>query len=208
MVSAKLQEVKIGEKITWGNYQGEPILWRVLDKEEEKALLMSEKCLDAQPYHCEWEEVTWEDSRLRGWLNDVFWHAAFSEEEQGSILSTLCKNEPNPKYNTSGGNDTEDFIFLLSLSEAEKYFASDTERRARATEYAESKKTGTDSEGFTWWWLRSLGFVENCCAEVKCDGSIDYVGRLTYFTGCGGTSTTTVANGVRPAMWIRLDEKI
>ena len=45
----------------------------------------------------------------------------FSNEEKGSILLTDVLMEDNEMYQVDGGNDTQDHIFLLSASEAEKY---------------------------------------------------------------------------------------
>ena len=42
---------------------------------------------------------------------------AFNKEEQASIKSKDLVNEKNSLYGTTGGNDTLDNIFLLSISE-------------------------------------------------------------------------------------------
>ena len=39
-------------------------------------------------------------------------------------------------YGTNGGKDTEDWVFLLSIGEAERYFEDDEDRRTFPTEYA------------------------------------------------------------------------
>jgi hypothetical protein len=124
-------------------YDVEPIAWRVLDNKDGKLFLLSEKNLDAKPYHVDWESVTWEKSTMRSWLNgyaaDKNWGdddptpntsnagidysgananfigTAFTEAERESIATTSAVNDDNPDYGTAGGNDTDDKIFLLSL---------------------------------------------------------------------------------------------
>jgi hypothetical protein len=95
--------------------------WRVLEITESKALLMKEDALHAMPYHTDYKPVTWESSSLRQWLNSEYLDEAFTEEERKDILLSSIINEDNPVYSTDGGNNTEDYIFLLSISEALKY---------------------------------------------------------------------------------------
>lgn len=82
-------------------------------------------------------------------------------------------------------------VFLLSISEVNKYLKLNASRRCSATAYA--KAQGSDFYS-SWWWLRSPGIDSAWAALVYCyDGSIDY-------SGIG------VHNGfaVRPALWIDL----
>lgn len=95
--------------------------WRVLENTGSKVLLMKEKAIHALPYHTEYVPVTWESSFLRKWLNSKYLESAFTQEEREAILLSIMINEDNPVYNTEGGNNTEDYIFLLSISEALKY---------------------------------------------------------------------------------------
>lgn len=95
--------------------------WRVLENTGSKALLMKEEALHSMPYHTEYEPVTWESSFLRQWLNSKYLDNAFTQEEREAILLSSMINEDNPVYGTEGGNNTEDYIFLLSISDALKY---------------------------------------------------------------------------------------
>jgi hypothetical protein len=71
---------------------------------------------------------------------------AFSATEQARILTTHLDNPNNPFYNTSGGNATDDKVFLLGLgdvygensnySSGNWYFNNNTDRQAMATWYA------------------------------------------------------------------------
>ena len=68
---------KAGDLLTFGSYEQddnqrdgrEPIVWRVLVVEGDKALLISDICLVAKPYNTKWEAFTWESCTLRAWLN-------------------------------------------------------------------------------------------------------------------------------------------
>ena len=65
------------------------------------------------------------------------------------------ENADNPRYGKSGGRDTEDRVFLLSLWEAEKYFEDDEDRRTFPTVYAIAQDVYVNSDlGTVWWWLR------------------------------------------------------
>lgn len=102
-----------------------PIEWLVLARDGNKALLISRYWLDAQPYNTDHTSVTWETCTLRTWLNVTFYNKAFSSDEQAAILTTSVdngKNQGYSKWSTSGGNNTEDKVFLLSYAEANKYF--------------------------------------------------------------------------------------
>ena len=70
------------------------------------------------------------------------------------IIKTKLVNEDNEQYGTNGGNDTEDYVFILSASEYRKYLApgSGNEKyldllRSEEDYYYNSIK----------WWLRTPG---------------------------------------------------
>ena len=61
------------EVYTFGNYEqggGQaPIEWIVLDRQEDRLLLLSKYTLDSKPFHeVEDRDVTWADCTLRSWL--------------------------------------------------------------------------------------------------------------------------------------------
>lgn len=135
-----------------------PIEWLVLARDGNKALLISRYWLDAQPYNTDHTSVTWETCTLRTWLNVTFYNKAFSSDEQAAILTTSVdngKNQGYSKWSTSGGNNTEDKVFLLSYAEANKYFGvtydniSNTKSRVAPTAYAIAHGTWTSSSNKT-----------------------------------------------------------
>ncbi len=47
----------------------EPVKWRVLSNGNQQLFLLSDQNLDVFQYHTERENVTWETSTIRSWLN-------------------------------------------------------------------------------------------------------------------------------------------
>lgn len=191
----KMYACSVGEIIQFGNYH-DSNEWIVLKKEDDKILVISRYCLDCQPYNTTREDITWETCSIRQWLNDTFLNEAFSEEEQAKIISTSIVNTDNNDYNTDGGNDTIDKVFLLSINEANQYFSSNTNRRTAATSYtiAQGAYSSSNNDN-TLWRLRSPGYNQETAAYVNCDGDI---------IKSGGSVNQRICSAVRPAMWIDL----
>lgn len=217
---------KAGSYVTFGTYpqtssgtDSTPIEWMVLDYDaaNNRALLISRYGLDAQPYNEKSVEITWEKCTLRTWLNSTFYNKAFSTSEQSAILPTNVDNSSSQGfslYSTSGGNNTQDKIFLLSVEEAYKYFnvqysvsnntkANNTKSRVQPTAYAieqgayisnGSKTAEGTAAGI--WWLRSPGSVQDSAAFVNYDGSL--LSCYVYFASCA----------VRPVFWLALNADI
>lgn len=179
----------------------EPIEWIVLDKNDNgEFLLISKYGLDAVPYNRAHIDRTWEKSTIRTWLNRDFYNAAFSADDQERILTTHVTADKNPSYDTDSGKDTEDKVFLLSITEARRYFSSDNAgmcvptKRAIANGAWVSDSYNVNGEATCLWWLRSTGSVQNYAANVYFGGYVlDYGSLISSRDIC-----------VRPAMWVRL----
>ena len=193
-------EYKVGKTIEFGNYPQDkdgtekPIEWIVMKKEGNQILLLSKYVLDAKPYNKEWEDVTWETSDIRQWLNNEFYTTAFNKAEKAKIQTSLIKNEDNSEYGTNGGNDTEDKVFLLSEKEAETLFSNKEERIAKATEYAQKSGVYVNEEKAAWWWLRSPGDDSDSAAVVPDSGGVGRNGDDVYRDDVG----------VRPALYLNV----
>ena len=196
-----------------GGYNTDPIKWRVLENANGQLFLLSDQNLDVFQYHTEYESVTWETSTMRSWLNgygaaqntgsdngidytsDNFINTAFSDGEQGAIVDTTVVNDDNPDYNTEGGENTNDKIFLLSVDEARNssYFADDNSRKGTNTAYVadggkiDGNMFGVGEAGY--WWLRSPGDYGFIAAIVYGYGGVD----------SRGSSVSYVSRAVRPA---------
>lgn len=210
--------IKVGDIVTFGRYpqtaegtDQTPIEWIVLDYDEtnHKALLLSRYGLVAKPYNTERTDITWEKCTLRTWLNGEFLNKAFSAGEQSAILITKVDNSASQGYSewdTDGGNNTEDRIFLLSYAEANRYLgvtyggSNNTGARVAPTAYAIANGADTsykyqtaDGEAAGWWLLRSPGRGQGSAAHVEGDGSL-------Y-----STSVSHDGSVVRPAFWLNLN---
>lgn len=102
-------------------------------------------------------------------------------------MTSKVTADKNPKYSTSPGTDTQDQVFLLSVPEVEKYFASDDERRCEPTAYANALAQGV-TKG--WRWLRSPGSISRFAACVTNDGArlarrMGGLVYLQYINACG-----------------------
>ena len=175
----------------------EDIEWLVLEVTDSKVLVISKYALDCTPYNTSYTHITWETCTLRKWLNNDFINSAFSADEKARIPTVTVSADKNPHYHTDPGNATQDRVFLLSITEAKKYFNSDGARQCKPTDYAAAKEAyGADSNNsYCWWWLRSPGDNQPVAAPVDDLGLV-----LSY--GCN-VDQPDIA--VRPAMWIDLN---
>ena len=114
------------------------------------------------------------------------------------------KPQCNGLWHTSGGNSTQDRVFLLSCAEARRYLHLDESRnnlvpRLAPTAYAANRGAWRNSDVLTadgeasgWWWLRSPGYQHDMAAIID-----EY----------GALGTATVVNAavcVRPALWVTI----
>ena len=194
-----MKTAKVGDTVKLGNYEQdnvttngkEGIEWLVLDKQGAKLLLISKYALDCQLYNKEKKNVTWETCTLRTWLNGTFLNTAFSAAEKKQIMTTTVQNPDNSTNKTKGGNATQDKVFLLSIDEAKKYFASYSVRACACTAYADLQGAYV-YKGNCCWWLRSPGEYQNYAAGVHYDGDVYARGYNVDFFDIA----------VRPAFWI------
>ena len=207
-----LKDAAVGDVIVFGSYEQdnndangkEPLEWLVLARDGNSVFAITLYAVEYMQFHSSLEKVTWETSAVRAWLNGDFLHAAFSGEEAGKILTTTVAALPNPDYpNSKAGNDTEDKLFLLSLQEAQQYFADNQSRicaptetvAARAGVFAHTRKTWYSSNDYICdWWLRSPGMYK--------DLYVSYVNHSGSISGGGQVYLTGTDFCVRPAMWI------
>ena len=197
--------------IYFGNYYQsnsstkEPIKWRVLSVNGNDAFLLADQNLDAKPYNEKSTDVTWATCTLRTWLNDAFLNTAFTSAEQVAIKNTTVVNDDNPYYDTEGGENTTDKVYLLSIAEASNTaygfngeFGTESEtREAKNTAYAKEcgawTSTSTEYEGNGCWWLRSPGDYSDLASSVSDNG---------YGYGLDDVYKDIIA--VRPALHLNL----
>ncbi len=201
--------MQIGDKITFGKYE-----WRVLDIQDNTALLITEYIIEQRAYHEAYKDITWADCSIRKYLNGDFYDK-FDVNDKERIIPVLNKNPDNQWYGSKGGADTRDNIFLLSLEEVCKYFGnslSKLQNRGKNQRYWFERKDENnskrlarlqDKEWCWWWWLRSPGRVNVKAVYIfGTDGNIGIQGNNILK---GNISDGKCTGGVRPALWINLE---
>lgn len=173
----------------------ESIAWRVLWRDKDFALVISEYGLDCMPFHHDYRAITWARSDLRVWLNYEFLPYAFTADEQKLIATGATSADYNPKYKTDPGYETDDKLFVLSINEALALFPEERDRRCYPTDYAVARGCKVNKEfGTCWWWCRTPGCDNFYVTDVRPVGEINYV----------GSDADRGYLCVRPAMWISL----
>ncbi|MBQ8538723.1 MAG: TIR domain-containing protein [Ruminococcus sp.] len=201
----KCKSADVDSYVKFGTYEQdnnesngkEDIEWRVLEKKDNKILVVSKYALDFKPYNDIRIYSTWTDCSLRTWMNDDFFNTAFSDKEQAVIPTVTVPAHNSYMYMSKGkvSESTKDKVFILSTQELDKYFGVvdlDFGWKAREiswepTDYTKTKGTSSTNGS----WLRT-STLENIDADyIYEDGHIDYenIDHLNY---------------VCPAMWIEL----
>ena len=204
------ENAQVGDYITFGSYEQdndttngkEDIQWLVLEKQEDKILVLSKYALDYVYFSEEnknyelpqqVKNVSWENSTVRKWLNNEFVRESFSAEEANRIPTVTVSVNANDEYYLDEGEDTKDRLFLLSVDEALEYFPTDEERICLATEYIKGNVAivGNQTDSNAMWGLRTRK-KGNIYVSVLWNGDFynNSVGDIVI---------------VRPAMWINLN---
>ena len=208
----------------------EPIEWIVLNKTDTEILLLCKYIIDYQVYNTTDTDVTWENCYLRSWLNTDFYNVVFSDAEKNIIKKSKVSNDNNPKYNNDR-YETLDNVFILSLEDLENQeygFLSDLSyrdinRRCSATEYCKklieqnyneksidylgeyegnSYEGGTHDHGLTRKGEPSYSFLSRSRYKTYQYNQIILSGKY----GDKEISSITEKNGVRPAIYIKLNK--
>jgi hypothetical protein len=182
--------------------------WRVLDVKDGKALVLSDKILAKRAYHEKNLEITWEKCDLRQYLNGQFYDATFSVEEKGRIAETAVSTNDNRWTKASGGNDTNDKVFLLSMEETMQYLGDikkldndDALPMFINDDFSEKRVAKTQEGNAAGWWLRSPGYY---CYECGNNSSTATIITSTGALGVVGDYVENEKEGVRPALWVKL----
>lgn len=209
-----LQGLNVGDLFTMGTYEQdndltngkESVLWKVLDKQGDKLLVISDKALDSSmfAYNRNWNgygesDTIYQDSALRLWLNHYFVETTLTYSQRELII------DPQLPDVTDGKSDR---AFLLSKEEAETYFPDSESRRALNTDYSylhyklkmNRMGWGVDSmHRHANWLLRANSgdeytawFVWDYSTIYWSPGDIAHAGSEEFYM-------------IRPAMWLRIE---
>lgn len=209
-LTAQTSNISVGETISFGTYEQdnngangkEDIQWQVLAVEGQRALLISRYALDAYPYNDKRVDTTWETSTLRWWLNNTFMNDAFRADESQAIIKTQVDNSSSQcysSYRTSGGSNTEDYVFALSYYEAQHYFPNESSRVCANTPYAAARAKAQISDSYN-------SSVRNCCWWLRSPGDAQSNGIIVFSDGKCQLDIVNNASGcVRPAIWVNVN---
>ena len=198
--------VKFGRCLQNNAKDMEPIIWKVAEKGDGEALLISVGAVLAIPYDEGIEKdvvhAVWADSSVRAKLNGSFLDTSFTDEERAIIVKSHVSNRPGRTYRMPSGPDTDDYIFVLSTEEARQYLPYFWNRILWSVpDYI--GKSGIHAEQFTICfipfqgyrsWLRTAGVTEYATSVIEADGSINEKGINPVFI-----------QAVRPALRVRVE---
>lgn len=184
-VKETMADANVGDAVIFGKYEQngndadgkEALEWIVLEKQEDKILLISRYCIENLPYNTERTAVAFNESTLCAFLNGDFVKNAFNESESGALVA-----------------DGDIKVGLLSNEQAEKYYEYDSWRACSPTEYAMGKGARAEN-GYCWWWLADNGNFANSASYVHFNGTVQDKGFAVDYD--------LVA--VRPVIWVNPD---
>lgn len=175
----------VGKTVTFGKNPdtNEPVEWIVLEYDEEKMLVVSKYILFDMSMTDGYERTwTWETCKVRNYLNDTsdsgFLGSYFSLEEQNMIIPTTVVGDEESSI-------TVDKIFLSTLSNIEDLMLV-------YQRYVYDLDHG--------WWL--LSYWNSWYNHM----SMNYIGYKNEWISGRGKYYSSSSNGVRPSMWITLDD--
>lgn len=194
----------------------EPIRWRVLAKNGDDALLLSDKILDAGKYDAGGGAASWEKSDMRNWLNTAFYQEAFSSAEGDAItVRTLTTTNAEESWGVATNltkEVTKDKVSLLSYDEICRNaygfpllsYSDKTDIRTAATTGYTAGRPGMYAEAGSGdaWWLRNSGFL----SEPN-----GYTGDNAYSVGTNGVIDpfnipANIIAGIRPVIYVNLSD--
>ncbi len=186
------QDISRFETMTFGPYE-----WLILDRSEDRVLLLSKEAVSVQPFEANETrkdaEVTYLNSSLREWLNLSFINE-FSEEEKRLIIPTDLSDKD---AEVSQDNKPKDLFFLLSKDEVLKLMPLENERITDV-----SKLSELSNAPIMCWWLRSLHTT-----EVFAGYSLKLGDAVWPGTGVITGASFSIKEAVRPAVWIKNTSK-
>lgn len=187
----KIRDTPIGQTVDFGTYSaelpayrgtsvaGRPIRWVVLDKQDGKALLVTEQCVDYLPFDEVGDAEDFESSTLHGYLNCSFMDFAFSDAERGLIDGDVTFPDSFLLYDLE---PSDDFLHATSVkdgNEVKDWWTSTVEEYSGSSLYSDFYYEGQPMANYVSTW-----------GEIK--------------SGDDGSEEDDPA-GVRPAIWVKLN---
>ena len=181
----------IGQTVELGTYSedlstymgtsvaGRPIRWVVVDKEDGRALLVTQQCIDEMAFDTRGDATDFMSSSLYAYLNGSFRDYAFSDAERGLINGDVTVLGSFMVFDRA---PSEDFLYATSVkggNENEEWWTSTVEEYSGSSYYSDSYYDGQPLVNY----VDSWGDIES---------------------GDDGYEQDEVL-GVRPAIWVKLN---
>ncbi len=185
------------ETITIGQYNISDLAWRVLDEDDEKMLVISEKVLEfiemKRDNYC--EECRWKNTFLRSLINRADMVEEMMVDEE---LAHIIPDEDG------------DIFFLLTREQLEKYLPTAEDRRA--TELVNKNGYGIYEDfleefdpgnGVIFRHYESKeGYLPYWTSTLYCNEGEGYA-EIVYGDGEFEEELCSQICGIRPAMWVK-----
>ncbi|MBQ6318534.1 MAG: acyltransferase [Lachnospiraceae bacterium] len=171
---ADLVNANVGDEVYWGHFEcdhgkigKERLRFIVIEKTTDSAVLLCKYGIDGRSFNRKHENVSWENSDIRAYINSPEYIGSFSMYELGAMERFKG-----------------DYITLLTVQEAANAFDSDRERQLLLTPAAKSAGVNVNSMSkanmwdmkdyrSSWWWLMPKQGEESVTAPiVTVDGEI------------------------------------
>lgn len=176
--------------------------------------------MEEREYHNKKEGITWADCELRQYLNGEFYNR-FNEVNRSKIISVTNHTPNNPWYGTNGGEDTQDYIFFLTIEDVVcRYFGDSSAllyNRSPKQKYWFGRKDENNPKRmakykgyYSWWWLRSPGRDHRVAGYIHglAPNQLDSSGGCVGINGNGifnRKHSLSGIGGIRPALWVRME---
>ncbi len=148
-------------------FKYEPVKWRIVQTAGNTATLVADLVIDSYEFYPEFytdgNPNNYAESAIRAWLNDSFYKTAFNTLEKSVLVKSTVVNDAastGQNENQYACENTQDYVYLLSYVEANKYFTSASALQKETTDYAKCQGVLVSKDGNTAWWLRSA-FAEH-----------------------------------------------
>jgi len=209
-IKETIRNTEVGETFFMGSVEQDNVLengdesieWIVLEKTEEKAFVISKRILeyltfskydnlvgqDGIEYMAPQNFFTWRIDRnqQREWLEKYLYENGFTESEKAIIILTHNKT-PGYKDNYDL-QESDDFLYVPSKEDVEKYMPDISIRQAQMTAYV-AEKAKKDTEEYVCWSLRTEGATPKYSMQILENGEFS-------------SMYCSMPNGVRPVMWL------
>ena len=164
--------------VTFGRYpqsmSGEPvpIEWIVTGISGNRVRLLSRYSLDSQKYHNGNLSVSWQKSKLYGWLNSTFLEAAFTAEEQKWLYAPVS---------LPSVAEANELPLYLRICESTGYAISQGADPNKCIWWLSSGSGEYQVRNGEWWWSDTR--TANCASAVLETGKIAKGGFQVNYSG-------------------------